>query len=193
MDSRDTRATQRIPALDPPYEPEVQRNFEALMPPGMAPLRLFRTLAQNPRVLGRIRAGGLLDRGSLTLRQRELMILRTTARTDAEYEWGVHVAGFAQKAGLTKDEVAATASVSAEAPSFNDAELALLRLADELHEQARPSEELWTTLAKHYSDAQLIELLTLAGFYHAIAFVVNGAGVALEEWAPRFPATFQRP
>ena len=31
------------------------------MPPGVEPLRLFRTLAHNPRVLSRFLAGGLLD------------------------------------------------------------------------------------------------------------------------------------
>lgn len=177
----------RIPPIEPPYDSQVQSDFEALMPPGMPPLRLFRTLAHNPRVLGRIRRGGLLDPGSITLRERELMILRTTARTGAEYEWGVHVAAFAAKAELTDAEVAATVASSPDAATFSDAERALLRLADELHDASRPSDALWESLARHYTSAQLIELLTLAGFYHAVAFIVNGARVALEDWAPRFP------
>ena len=37
-------------------------------------------------------AGSLLDRGSISMRNRELMILRICARCGAEYEWGVHVA-----------------------------------------------------------------------------------------------------
>jgi alkylhydroperoxidase family enzyme len=71
-----------------------------MMPPGMAPLRLFRTIAHNPRVLEKIRASNLLDRGSLDRRDREIVILRTTARCGCEYEWGVHVAFFSAKVGL---------------------------------------------------------------------------------------------
>ena len=44
--------------------------------------------------------GGLLDKGHLTLRQREIVIDRVTARCGSEYEWGVHVAFFAKRAGL---------------------------------------------------------------------------------------------
>ena len=177
----------RIPPLDPPYSPEVQRDFDALMPPGMQPLKLFRTLAHNPRVLGRIRRGGLLDRGSISVRERELMILRTTARAGAEYEWGVHVAVFAQKAGLTDVEVAATAAARPSASSFTTGEAAILRLADELHDHAKPSDATWQQLCEHYSSAQLIELVTLAGLYHAVSFVVNAARVPLEDGVPRFP------
>jgi hypothetical protein len=61
------------------------------MPEGVPPLLLFRTLAVNERVFHRVMAGGLLDRGSLTLRERELVIDRTCFRCGSEYEWGVHV------------------------------------------------------------------------------------------------------
>ena len=43
----------------------------------------------------------LSRRCALSLRHRELLILRTTARCGAEYEWGVHVQVFAAKAGLS--------------------------------------------------------------------------------------------
>jgi alkylhydroperoxidase/carboxymuconolactone decarboxylase family protein YurZ len=83
----------RIAPTDPPYPAEVQAEFDKLMR-GAPPLALFRTVARNPRVLQRMMAGSLLDRGSISLRSRELMILRVCARCGAEYEWGVHVATF---------------------------------------------------------------------------------------------------
>src|SRR5262245_52034224 len=94
----------RIAPLEPPYSAEVQADFAKLMR-GAPPLLLFRTVARNPRVLQRFMAGALLDRGSIALRSRELMILRTCARCGAEYEWGVHVAVFGGKAGWTEDEL----------------------------------------------------------------------------------------
>ncbi|MFL6647240.1 MAG: hypothetical protein ACJ8KA_13575 [Sulfurifustis sp.] len=53
---------------------------------------MFTTLARVPRIFERFRAGSLLDRGPLSLRQREIVINRTCARCGFSYEWGVHVA-----------------------------------------------------------------------------------------------------
>ncbi len=102
----------RIAPIDPPYPPEVQAEFDKLMR-GAPPLLLFRTVARNPRVLQRMMAGGLLDRGSISLRSRELMILRTCARCGAEYEWGVHIATFGVKARWTPAHIYSTAYGSA--------------------------------------------------------------------------------
>jgi alkylhydroperoxidase family enzyme len=58
--------------------------------------------------LEKFRAGSLLDRGPLSLREREIVIDRTCALTGCEYEWGVHVATFADAAHLTAEQVRAT-------------------------------------------------------------------------------------
>jgi len=97
----------RIAPVDPPYPAEIQAEFDKIMR-GAPPLLLFRTVARNPRVLQRFLAGGLLDRGSISLRLRELMILRTCALCGAEYEWGVHVAAFGAKASWTSEQVHST-------------------------------------------------------------------------------------
>jgi hypothetical protein len=70
----------RIEPAAAPYEPAIADALGRIMPPGMEPLVLFRTMARNPRVFGKMFAGGLLDKGSLSLRQREIAIDRTTAR-----------------------------------------------------------------------------------------------------------------
>ena len=88
----------RIDPLSPPYPPAIQAAFDAIMPPGVPPLLLFRTLSREPRLMERLRGGSLLDKGNLTLRQREIVVDRMTARCGGEYEWGVHVAFFAKRA-----------------------------------------------------------------------------------------------
>src|SRR5689334_10556199 len=98
----------RLAPVEPPYAAEVADDLRRLMPPGHDPLLLFRVVAANPRVLGRLRRGGLLDPGSIGMREREIVILRTTARLGSEYEWGVHVAHFAARAGLTAGHIEAT-------------------------------------------------------------------------------------
>jgi alkylhydroperoxidase family enzyme len=182
--------TPRIQPLEAPYTPELAELLAAMMPPGVPPLALFRTLAKNPRVLGKIRNANLLDRGSIERREREIVILRTTARCRSEYEWGVHVAAFAQRFGLDPAQVAATASshAGAAAPTWSDRDRLLIRLVDELHDDARVSDALWSELAAHYSESQLIELVVLTGFYHMISFVTNAFTLANEPNTPPFPS-----
>src|SRR6187200_2239876 len=103
----------RIAAVQVPFSPAVTEALERIMPPGVAPLALFRTWAVNERVFLRVMAAGLLDRGSLSLRERELVIQRTCARLGSEYEWGVHATFFAAKAGLDDATLAATCAADA--------------------------------------------------------------------------------
>jgi alkylhydroperoxidase family enzyme len=178
----------RIAPASPPYADGVIEDFAKLMPPGMEPIALFRTLAKNPRVLGRIRRGGLLDPGSITLRQREIVILRTTALAGAEYEWGVHVAFFAGAAELDEGALYATVWGGPEASCWAKDEAILVKACDALHAKGRIDDALWTSLRGAFSEAQILEVLVLAGLYRTISYVVNGTGVALEDGAPRFPA-----
>jgi alkylhydroperoxidase family enzyme len=183
----------RLRPVEPPYDPDLAEDLAAMMPPGVPPLLLFRTLAHNPRVLRKIRASNLLDRGSLDRREREIVILRTTARCGAEYEWGVHVAFFAAKVGLEAAQLRATLEAGWEDPAWSPRERLLVRLVDELHDGARVSDELWTQLAQAWKPEQLVELVALAGFYHTISFVLNAFGVALEQGVPRFAVAAARP
>lgn len=176
----------RITPVEPPYAEDVQTSFDAIMR-GAPPLLLFRTVAHNPRVLQRMIAGGLLDRGSITLRARELAILRTCARCGAGYEWGVHVANFGAKATLDEAQLRSTVHGSAEDACWSDEDRVVLRLADQLHDSARVDDVLWKEAADRFSAAQLVELVMLAGLYHAVSFAANAFRVAPETFAPAFP------
>jgi hypothetical protein len=173
----------RLAPLTQPYPPEAAAEL-AQMP---ADIGLFRTVAHNPRVLSRWRGGGLLDRGSITLRQREILILRTTARLKAEYEWGVHVGFFGPKAKFSAAEI--QASVHGDAAFWPAAEEAvLIQIADALTDTGTVDDALWQRAADYYKADQLIEIIALVGFYHLVSFTVNATGVALEPDAPRFPS-----
>ena len=177
----------RIAPLRAPYEPELAAELEAMMPPGMEPLRLFRTLAHNARVLRKFRLGNLLDRGAIDRRDREIVILRTCARCGSEYEWGVHVTAFAARVGLDAAQVAATTRPdAADDTAWSPSDRLLIRLADELHDTATVSSELFAALAAHWSEAQIIELLVVAGFYHTVSFVTNALAIEREEFGARF-------
>ncbi|HSL52294.1 MAG TPA: carboxymuconolactone decarboxylase family protein [Candidatus Deferrimicrobiaceae bacterium] len=178
----------RIAPLEPPYSPPVQAALDRVMPAGVPPLALFRALAVNERVFLRVMAGGLLDRGTIGLREREIVIDRTCARCGSEYEWGVHVAFFGERVGFTPEQVAATCGREPEADAFPARERLLIRLVDALHDEAQVSDALWTALREEWTEAQLIELVALAGFYHLISFVTNALRIPPEPFGARFPA-----
>jgi alkylhydroperoxidase family enzyme len=177
--------TSRLAPLEPPYAPEVQDSFDRIMR-GASPLLLFRTLAASERAWSRFRAGSLLDKGPLSLRERELVIDRTCALAGCEYEWGVHVSIFAGPAGLRRNEVRATVVDGSNAPVWSVAERALLRAAEALHEAATLDDEVFAGLAAHYDEAQILEIILLCGFYRTVAYLANGLALPLEPDAARF-------
>ena len=176
----------RIAPLEPPYEGEIQGQFDRIMR-GAPPLTLFRVGASNARAWEKFRAGSLLDRGPLSLREREIVIDRTCALTHCEYEWGVHVATFAQAAGLTEAQIRATVRERANAPCWSPAEQALIAAVDALHERATLSEEEFKALSAHYDDAKIFEIILLCGFYRTVSYLASGLDLPLEANAPRFP------
>ena len=176
----------RIAPIDPPYTAEMQADFDRLMR-GAPPLLLFRTVARNPRVLQRMMAGGLLDRGSISLRSRELMILRTCARCDAEYEWGVHVAIYGAKAEWTPAQLRSTVHGGPDDACWGTEDRLVMHIADQLHDTNHLDDALWADASGHFAADQLVELVMLAGLYHAVSFMINATGVQHETFAPRFP------
>jgi alkylhydroperoxidase family enzyme len=177
----------RIAPEVPPFGPEIDAALKRIMPEGTPPLVLFTTLARNPRVFQRFMAGGLLDKGSISLREREIVIDRTTARCGSEYEWGVHVAIFAGPAALSPAQIHATVRGRADALVWSPRERLLIRLVDALHDHATIDSDLWVELRREFNDEQLIELVVLTGFYHTVSFATNAFALPLEESAARFP------
>jgi alkylhydroperoxidase family enzyme len=182
-------AMTRLAPLTEPFPAEAMIVLDKMAFGRPTPLALFRTIAHNPRVLDRIRMGGLLDKGSISLRQRELMILRTCALCRAEYEWGVHVQIFQPHTGMSDAQIADTTREPIDASLWQKDEQSIIALADTLHASARIDDALYVQLAQIFSKEQIVELVVLAGFYHTISFVIGAFGIENETDAPRFPAT----
>src|ERR1700756_2552890 len=153
----------RVAPLDPPYAPDIQQQFDRIMR-GAPPLMLFRVMAGHARAWEKFRAASLLDRGPLSLREREIVIDRTCALNRCEYEWGVHVAAFAQAAHLTDEEVRATVDGGGDVPCWSAAEKAMIAAVDALHRRATLNETEFTALSAHYDEAKIFEIILLCGF-----------------------------
>lgn len=177
----------RIASAEAPFPADIQAALDKIMPPGQAPLVLFTTLARDPRLFGKFFSASLLDRGHLSLHQRELVIHRTTALCRSEYEWGVHAAAFAARAGLSAVQLASSVNGGPGDACWSDEDRVLLRLCDALHRDCTVDDALWHLLRQHFSDEALLELLMLAGFYRTVSYLTNALRLPLETGATRFP------
>lgn len=177
----------RIAPLEPPYPPEIQEQFDKVMPPGVPPLVLFRTIATCARAYGKLRGGSMLDRGPLSLKEREIVIDRTCALNTCEYEWGVHIAIFQAPAKLTDEQVRATVIGGANATCWSDPEKALIAAVDALNQRATWSDAEFAALQAHYDNDKILEIIQLCGAYRTISYFCNALKLPLEPTAARFP------
>jgi alkylhydroperoxidase family enzyme len=177
----------RIAPASSPLDRDMQEAIDAIMR-GAPPLVLFTTMARDRRLFFKFFNSGLLDRGNLTIRQREIVIDRVTACCGAEYEWGVHVSAYAVKAGLTEAQIVSLATGGPDDDCWADEDRVLIRLCDGLQQSSTVDDDVWTQLTAHYSDEAILELLMLAGTYRTVSYLVNGLRLPLEPGARRFPA-----
>lgn len=182
--------TPRIGALEPPYEPAAGAQLQKMMPPNVPPIALFRTVAKNlPMAEAMTSWGGYeLSRAlSLSLRDREIVIDRTCVRCGCEYEWGVHVAFFAEKARLDRDQISSLTHGSAEDPCWTtERDRLLIRAVDALCDHRDIDNTLWEVLRGEFDDREILDLTMLCGWYHAISFTARAARVPLEAGSPTF-------
>jgi alkylhydroperoxidase family enzyme len=177
--------TARITPAAAPFTEEIQGWLDATMK-GKPPLVLFTTLARDPRLFKKFFSAGLLDRGHLTMRQREIVINRTTALCGSEYEWGVHIAAFAAHVKLTPDQIQSFVKGGPQDACWSDEERLLLRFCDALHAGCSVDDVLWSSLKALFSDEAMMELLMLAGFYRTVSYLTNALKLPLEVDAARF-------
>jgi alkylhydroperoxidase family enzyme len=174
----------RIAPLQPPLDAEAAAALELLGPP----ISLFRVWARRPDLARGIAGWGryyLSRQSALTLRQRELVIDRTTALCGADYEWGVHVAVFAGEAGLTTGQLRSLAAGEpgaawSDACWTDPADQAVLRAVDELHASCDLGDDAWSALAAAVGEGGALDVLLLSGWYRAISCTVRALRLPLE-------------
>jgi 4-carboxymuconolactone decarboxylase len=147
---------------------------------------MLRAIAHHPRLLEPFLGfAATLARGELPRRESELLALRAAWNCRSGFEWGHHVL-YARAAGLSEDEIAAIAA-GPDAAQWSDADRALLRAADELHEHHALGDATWAALAAHWNAAQLVEIAFVVGQYTMLSMVAGALAVPLEDGLPRMP------
>jgi alkylhydroperoxidase family enzyme len=116
-------------------------------------------------------------KGEISPRERELAILRVGWWCRAPFEWGEHVA-IAKRYGITSEEVERIRNGSS-APGWSEHERAILRAVEELLSDQMICDATWETLARTWTERQLIEFPMLVGQYFATALQQNSLRVRL--------------
>src|SRR3954469_16379451 len=125
--------------------PRIAMADEALPEMG-PPINLFKLFARHRPTAQAMTGWGRSELSrelSLSMRQRELVIDRVTARCGAEYEWSVHVAFFADRVGLSRAQIASLVRGRPADPCWSSDERTLLEAVAELHDTNDVSDATW--------------------------------------------------
>jgi alkylhydroperoxidase family enzyme len=179
----------------PPQEwpPEMQEAMAALRPaaprhpfPSRDPdrpkgLNALGTFAHHPALARAFHTfnGHVLFATTLSVRQRELIVLRVAALRDSAYEWKQHEV-LAADAGISADEVAAVAD-GPDAWEWSRLERALLQAVDQLIAGAKVSADTWSVLADELDEQQLLDFVFTVGAYDTVAMVFGAFDVELDD------------
>lgn len=116
---------------------------------------------------------------SLKPRHRELLVLRTAVNCAAGYEWEHHIVR-GREAGLSDQEIERVKDGS-DADGWHPAEAALLAAADECKRDAKLGDDTYRTLAGHFDDQQILDIISTVGVYLTIAVMVNTFDTPMED------------
>lgn len=206
--SKDTNGIRlpRIPPVDQPFSAEQARVLATMMQPKSVaanpvyqalaqrePTRFFRTWLHNVPLACAFQSVREWMHGSslVPARERELIALRVCALCGFHAEWGLRVAIYGEKVGLSPEQIRATATGPTEGDPWKASDVVLLQAVEQLHASAHIEDETWERLAELWRPAQLLELLFIVGWYHTLSFVGNGARIAGEEWGAPHPKDYK--
>lgn len=171
---RDTTFKMRRQILNDPH------STESVALANMLP-EIMRTIAHLPGLYAAHSSVGLhlLQAGTLSIRERELGILRIAWLVQAPYEWGEHVL-VARRVGFTDEDIKAVIAGPTEGP-LNSHETAILQAVDELYIDAMISDATWDQLSTNWTTQQLMEFPVLIGQYQAVAYYQNSLKLRLHK------------
>ena len=110
--------------------------------------------------------------GALSDHDRELSIITTASIHHCGFEWDSHV-DIARSAGVAEGVIEVLASGSGTLP---DREAMIVAFIRELCDTSTVSDDTFGAIGEVLTEAQVVELSALVGYYTLLAFVMNTAG-----------------
>jgi alkylhydroperoxidase family enzyme len=150
-------------------------------------LNFFKVLVQSADLLKKYEplAMRLGREPTIPLRDKEILILRTSTLCGETYELAHHLF-IAKQAGMSDAEIEEAKRGGDGLAPF---EQALTRTAEELVRDHCISDATWAVLAGRYTNSQLIEVVFMVANYTLLAMVNNSLGIYPEDqieqtWKP---------
>jgi alkylhydroperoxidase family enzyme len=140
------------------------------------PLRMFSALAYHAPAFHAVRqfSHALGTDTTLSLRERELVILRVASLVGNRYEWDMHRAVCVKAQLLSERELEALRADALPGDAYDDPrERALLVVADQITRDAALSEEGWETVTAQLGVPSVVEAILWAGWYRLLAGVAG--------------------
>jgi 4-carboxymuconolactone decarboxylase len=110
----------------------------------------------------------ILTQQKLDKALRELIILAVARLEGGIYEWVQHVP-IGERAGCSKEQIAALETLHFDDPVFDPRARAMLRLVYEVVRDVKASEAAVTTANSHFSSQEVVEIILTCGFYMTMA------------------------
>jgi 4-carboxymuconolactone decarboxylase len=150
----------------------------------------FNAWVHAPAVGSRLAGLGAALRYDISLDRNliELAILTVGAHFRSEFEWWAH-SRMARRHGVAEEVISALAA--GDEPVFEEEkQLVVHQVASELVTTGRLSETTHTVARSRLGDVQLVELVTLCGYYTLVSLTLNAFDVSLPPGAARqWPTT----
>ena len=172
------------PRIKPKRQSSWNEKDHEIMEPFMndnSVMNIFTTLLNHQNLFKRwlVFANHVLFKSSLPAKEKEIAILRIGYLCKCEYEWAQHVV-IARRVGLD-DDIIEEIKKGEDSTKFNELQRLVIRSVNELHDHASISDETWSSLEKHYSKEQLIDLVFTVGQYNLVSMALNSFKVQIDD------------
>lgn len=161
------------------------------------PLNISKLLAHSPATVNHWSkiAGAHFKDLELSSKNRELVILLSTAKFRSTYEWTHHSTVSAKEgvtdaqreviaqAGRQKGYFSAQGKLESLADLFTPREKTLLLFIEAVIDGPEVADELWAKAKTEFSDREVVEMITLQGFYYTFSRLTTVLNVELEPFA----------
>ena len=180
----DTLPSMAIKRAEPRLEPLAVENFDerglelwSKARGHLEKINIIQTMMHHPDLLRRWMPffSHCLHKCELSLRDREIVILRVGRLCGAGYEWAQHET-MGKDRGLYDADVAAIADGSLQEGGL------LVEAVNQLHRTSMIDDDLWARLSAAYSLQQILDLIFICGQYRMVSAGLNTLAVQLDDY-----------
>ncbi|EPS35286.1 hypothetical protein H072_11338 [Dactylellina haptotyla CBS 200.50] len=173
-----------------PYPDYEDKNFKAA---GKPTINVFKLLSYSAGTVDLWTSIGNAHFTKITFskKQRELIILLSSAKFGSYYEWTHHIP-LSTKFGVTheqREEMKRAAKVKGyfsdtywkvNPASFDEQEQVILTFLEAVIDAPEVDEEIWQKATEKLSQRQIVELITMQGFYYTLGRVTTALKIDME-------------